>query len=217
VLQENKGVNTYYIMDTNESDILCVENEEIKKEKLTEEDVKLLEEPSSKEKEKSELPEKPNNEQQNQSPVQSMNEKPKYVSQYELVSYGQGLLLCESYYEQTCVWLINEGCFKMYIPWREIHDRQKEWYRYPAARIFFGERPLCVNLELNKSLKGVFSNKDLKWEGNYLHMRYKKQRKKGIVLQKGMLLGYLYIHEPWFPRTTNYVTNKPVYDKKYGN
>jgi len=80
---------------------------------------------------------------------ETMNKKQKYVSQFELVVHGRGLLLCETYYEQKCIWMVNKGCFKMYIPIRQMHARSNEWYVYPAARMFVGKHALCMNLELN--------------------------------------------------------------------
>ena len=144
-----------------------------------------------------------------------MDKKQKYVSQFELVTHGRGLLLCETYYEQKCTWIANKGCFKMYVPVRQVHPRSSEWYVYPAARMFAGSYALCMNLELNPKLRSVFSPKDIKWEENYLHIKYRKQRQKGVVLPAGMLLGYLYINEPWMERPTNYITTIPTYSIKY--
>jgi len=146
---------------------------------------------------------------------ETMNKKQKYVSQFELVVHGRGLLLCETYYEQKCIWMVNKGCFKMYIPIRQMHARSNEWYVYPAARMFVGKHALCMNLELNPKLRAVFSPKDITWEENYLHIKYRKQRQKGVVLPAGMLLGYLYINEPWIERPTNYITTTPMYSAKY--
>jgi len=139
----------------------------------------------------------------------------KYISQFELVSHERGLLLCETYYDQKCMWQPEKGCFKMYIPVRQVHARSGEWYIYPAARLFAGPYQLCINLELNPKLRAIFSPRELKWEGNYLHIKYRKQRQKGIVLPAGMLLGYLYISEPWQERPTNYITTMPLYQLKY--
>jgi len=69
----------------------------------------------------------------------TMNIKPRYVSQFELMVNGQGLLLCEVYYAQKCIWMTNKGCFKLYIPIRQVHLRSSEWYVYPAARMFVGK------------------------------------------------------------------------------
>ena len=146
---------------------------------------------------------------------ETLNKKQKYISQFELVLHGRGILLCETYYEQKCIWLMNKGCFKMYIPERQVHARSNEWYVYPAARMFPGKYELCINLELNPKLRSVFTSKDIKWEENYLHIRYRKQRQKGVVLPAGMLLGYLYINEPWIEQPTKYITTTPMYSIKY--
>jgi len=110
-----------------------------------------------------------------------IDQRRKYVSQFELVLHGRGILLCETYYEQKCIWIVHKGCFKMYIPERQMHARSNEWYVYPGARIFAGAHALCMNLELNPKLRAVFSPKDIKLEENYLHIKYRKQRQKGVV------------------------------------
>jgi len=148
-------------------------------------------------------------------PAKQINKKQKYVSQFELVLHGRGILLCETYYDQKCIWQKNKGCLKMYIPIRQMHARSDEWYVYPAARLFAGEYPLCMNLSLNPKLRPVFSPRDIKLEENYLHIRYRKQRQKGIVLPAGMLLGSLYLNEPWLAKPTSYVTPEPMYPIKY--
>ena len=35
---------------------------------------------------------------------ETMNKRQKHVSQFELVLHGRGILLCETYYNQKCVW-----------------------------------------------------------------------------------------------------------------
>jgi len=178
-------------------------------------DEKLLQEEQDEKIEMDSLVEPSNVDPKEKSSPTITNIKPRYVSQFELMINGQGLLLCEVYYAQKCIWETDKGCFKLYNPERQVHLREYEWYVYPAARMFIGKKPLCINLSLNPKLKGVFSPKDIKWEGNYLHIKYRRQRRKGIVLPLGMLLGHLYVHEPWFTRTTNYITTKPMYAIKY--
>ena len=178
-------------------------------------DEKLLQEEQNEKPEMDSLKEPSNVDPKEKSSLEIKNIKSQYVSQFELMVHGQGLLLCEVYYAQKCLWMTDKGCFKLYIPMRQVHLRENEWYVYPAARMFIGKRALCMNLDLNPKLKGVFSTKDIKWEANYLHIKYRRQRRKGIVLPSGMLLGHLYIHEPWFTRDTNYITTKPMYEIKY--
>jgi len=148
-------------------------------------------------------------------PAKNINKKPLWVAQFELVRHGQGLLLCETYYDQKCIWQEDKGCLKLYIPQRQVHARSNEWYVYPAARLFVGESPLYMNLSLNPKLRSTFSARDIKLENNYLHVKYKQQRQKGVVMPAGMLLGSLYISEPWEKRPTNYKTPVPMYDVKY--
>jgi len=200
------------------SKAISEEQFEHKEEELEEEDEKLLqEEPNEILTEKmNSLSELSHVDPKEKSSTETMNKKQRYVSQFELMVHGQGLLLYETYYEQKCIWMTNKGCFKLYIPIRQVHARSNEWYVYPAARMFVGKRALCMNLDLNPKLRGVFSPQDIKWEENYLHIKYRHQRKKGVVLPAGMLLGHLYIHEPWFERATNYKTTKPMYEIKYG-
>jgi len=135
---------------------------------------------------------------------ETMNKRQKCVSQFELVLHGRGILLCETYYNQKCVWQEDKGCFRLYIPMYQKHDRRDEWYVYPAARFFAGEQPFYMNLSLNPRLRPVFSPKDIKLENNYFCVRYKKQRQRGVVLPAGMLLGSLYLNEPWQVKPTNY-------------
>ena len=139
---------------------------------------------------------------------ETMTKRQKNVSQFELVLHGRGILLCETYYDQKCFWQENKGCFRLYIPTYQKHDRINEWYVYPAARFFAGEQPLHMNLSLNPRLRPVFSPKDIKIENNFLYVKYKRQRKRGVVLPGGMLLGSLYLHEPWQVKPTNYETPK---------
>jgi len=134
----------------------------------------------------------------------TMTKRQTNVSQFELVLHGRGILLCETYYNQKCIWQKDKGCFRLYIPMYQKHDRINEWYMYPAARFFVGEQPLYMNLSLNPRLRSAFSPKDIKIENNYLYVKYKRQRKRGVVLPGGMLLGSLYINEPWQVKPTNY-------------
>ena len=134
----------------------------------------------------------------------TMTKRQKNVSQFELVLHGRGILLCETYYSQKCIWQKDKGCFRLYIPTYQKHERIDEWYMYPAARFFPGAQPLYMNLSLNPRLRSVFSPKDIKIENNYLHVKYKKQRRRGVVLPGGMLLGSLYLNEPWLVKPTNY-------------
>jgi len=140
--------------------------------------------------------------------AKEINKRQKYVSQFELVLHGRGILLCETYYDQKCIWQENKGCLRLYIPTYQKHDRSDEWYVYPAARFFAGEYPFFMNLSLNPRLRPVFSPKDIKLENNRLHIRYKRQRHKGVVLPAGMLLGSLYLNEPWQVKPTSYETPK---------
>lgn len=174
-------------------------NEETgEQEKEEEGDEDLLQEEQIEQNEKNSLMEASNVDTKEKSSLTIKNVKLQYVSQFELTLHGQGVLLCEVYYAQRCIWIMDTGCFKLYNPVRQVHLREHEWYVYPAARMFIGKRPLCINLSLNPKLKGVFDPKEIKWEENYLHIKYRRQRRKGIVLPLGMLLGHLYIHEPWF-------------------
>jgi len=140
--------------------------------------------------------------------AKEINKRQKYVSQFELVLYGRGILLCETYYDQKCIWQEDKGCLRLYTPLYQKHDRSDEWYVYPAARFFAGEYPFFMNLSLNPRLRPVFSPKDIKLENNRLYIRYKRQRQKGVVLPAGMLLGSLYLNEPWQVKPTNYETPK---------
>jgi len=139
---------------------------------------------------------------------EEINKRQKFVSQFELVLHGRGILLCETYYDQKCIWQENKGCFRLYIAIYQKHDRSDEWYVYPAARFFEGEHPFYMNLSLNPRLRPVFSPKDIKLENNRLYIRYKRQRQKGVVLPAGMLLGSLYLNEPWQVKPTSYATPK---------
>jgi len=134
----------------------------------------------------------------------TMTKGQRNVSQFELVLHGRGILLCETYYNQKCLWQKDKGCFRLYIPVYQKHERIDDWYVYPAARFFAGKEPLHMNLSLNPRLRSVFSPKDIKIENNYLCIKYKRQRRKGVVLPSGMLLGSLYVHEPWQVKPANY-------------
>jgi len=113
------------------------------------------------------------------------------------------MILFESYNDRCCVWQPSKGRLLLYIPQTKDHERHKNWYVYPALRIFPGKANLNFNLELTPKAQPVFDGKSLCFRSNLLHVAYRLNRRKGVRLTKGMLFGYLYIHELWEPHSTN--------------
>jgi len=126
-----------------------------------------------------------------------------YRHQIELRARNREMLLCESYSDQSCVWQASKGRLLLYIPRTTDHERSKNWYVYPALRIFPGRASLNFNLELAPKVKPVFDSKSLMFVEALLHVKYRPNRRKGVRLTKGMLFGNLYIHEMWEQYHTN--------------
>jgi len=122
-----------------------------------------------------------------------------YRYQVELQARDRKMLLFEAYNERCCVWQPNKGRLLLYIPQTKEHERHQEWYVYPALRIFPGKVNLIFNLELTPKVQPVFDGRSLRIDHNLVHVKYRANRRKGIKLTKGLLFGYLYVHELWEP------------------
>jgi len=120
-----------------------------------------------------------------------------YRHQIELRARNREMLLFESYSHECCVWQPTKGRLLLYIPRTVDHERSKNWYVYPALRIFPGRVKLNFNLELTPKVKPVFDNKSLMFAESLMHVKYRPNRRNGVRLTKGMLFGYLYINEVW--------------------
>jgi len=137
--------------------------------------------------------------------------RPPYRYQLELQVRGRPLLLFEAYSSECCVWQPGKGRILLYIPRACRHERSKEWYVYPAMRLFPGQAKLMFNLELASKFKGVFDASTCNFAENFLQVAYRRARKKGIVMAKGILFGYLYIHELWEEHPANIHTGQSLY------
>ena len=100
-----------------------------------------------------------------------------YRHQIELRARDRGMILFESYNDQCCVWQPNKCRLLLYIPRSHDHERAKEWYLYPALRIFPGKATLSFNLELVPKLKPVFDEKSLIFGDHLLHIAYWPKRR----------------------------------------
>jgi len=120
-----------------------------------------------------------------------------YRYQIELRARNREMLLFESYSNECCVWQPTKGRLLLYIPRTVDHERSKNWYVYPALRIFPGRANLNFNLELAPKVKPVFDNKSLMFAESLMHVKYRPNRRNGVRLTKGMLFGYLYVNEVW--------------------
>jgi len=120
-----------------------------------------------------------------------------YRHQIELRARNREMLLFEAYNDECCVWQPTKGRLLLYIPRTVDHKRSKNWYVYPALRIFPGRANLNFNLELASKVKPVFDNKSLMFAESLMHVKYRPNRRNGVRLTKGMLFGYLYVNEVW--------------------
>ena len=120
-----------------------------------------------------------------------------YKHQIALRARDYDVLLFESYNHECCVWQPTKGRLLLYIPRTVDHERSKNWYVYPAMRIFPGRAKLNFNLELTPKVKPVFDNKSLTIIESMIHVKYRPNRRNGVRLTRGMLFGYLYINEIW--------------------
>jgi len=137
--------------------------------------------------------------------------RPPYRYQLELKVRDRPLLLLEAYSNEYCVWQPGKGRILLYVPCTSIHERTKEWYVYPAMRIFPGQARLMFNLQLTPRFRGVFDASTLNFAENFLQVAYRRNRKKGAKLTRGALWGYLYIHEMWEEYPTNQCTGESLY------
>jgi len=119
-----------------------------------------------------------------------------YRHQIELRARNREMLLYEAYNDECCVWQPSKGRL-LYIPRTVDHERSKNWYVYPALRIFPGRASLSFNLELAPKVKPVFDNKSVMFAESLMHVKYRPNRRNGVRLVRGMLFGYLYINEVW--------------------
>jgi len=79
-----------------------------------------------------------------------------YRYQLELKVRDRPLLLLEAYSNEYCVWQPGKGRILLYVPRTCMHERTKEWYVYPAMRIFPGQARLIFNLQLTPKFRGAF-------------------------------------------------------------
>jgi len=134
-----------------------------------------------------------------------------YRYQLELKVRNRPLLLLEAYSNEYCKWQPGKGRILLYVPRTCMHERTKEWYVYPAMRIFPGQARLVFNLQLTPKFRGVFDPTTLNFAENFLQVAYRRSRQRGIKLKRGALWGYLYVHEWWEEYPTNQYTGESLY------
>jgi len=134
-----------------------------------------------------------------------------YRYQLELKVRDRPLLLLEAYSNEYCMWQPGKGRILLYVPRTCMHERTKEWYVYPAMRIFPGQARLVFNLQLTSKFRGVFDPSTLNFAENFLQIAYRRNRRDGIKLNRGTLWGYLYVHEMWEEYPTNQSTGESLY------
>jgi len=144
-------------------------------------------------------------------PGRPLGMRPPYRHQLELRVRDRPLLLLEAYSNEYCVWQPGKGRILLYVPRTSMHERTKEWYVYPAMRIFPGHTRLMFNLQLTANFRGIFDPSTLTFAENFLQVAYRRNRKKGTKLKKGNLWGYLYIHEIWDEYPTNQYMGESLY------
>jgi len=134
-----------------------------------------------------------------------------YRYQLELKVRDRPLLLLEAYSNEYCVWQPGKGRILLYVPRTCMHERTKEWYVYPAMRIFPGQARLIFNLQLTPKFRGAFDAGTLNFAENFLQVAYRRNRRNGIKLNRGTLWGHLYVHEFWEEYPTNQCTGESLY------
>jgi len=134
-----------------------------------------------------------------------------YRYQLELRVRDRPLLLMEAYSNEYCVWQPGKGRILLYVPRTCMHERTKEWYVYPAMRIFPGQARLIFNLQLTPNFRGVFDPSTLNFAENFLQVAYRRSRKNGVKLKRKTLWGHLYVHEYWEEYPTNQCTGESLY------
>ena len=134
-----------------------------------------------------------------------------YRYQLELRVRDRPLLLMEAYSNEYCAWQPGKGRILLYVPRTCMHERTKEWYVYPAMRIFPGQARLIFNLQLTPNFRGVFDPSTLNFAENFLQVAYRRNRKKGVKLNRKTLWGHLYVHEWWEEYPANQSTGESLY------
>jgi len=130
--------------------------------------------------------------------VSSCKKKNLYSVQFELRNGPRVYLVYRTFNAECCEWNPLNSRFLLHIPFTVPPERNICEYTYAAAQFYTWRADVMFSLDLHPQYLLYFDATNLRFELNFLKIPLVKDVDDLPMIEKGQILGFLYVTEKWY-------------------